>query len=237
MRHCFSLKKVILTFDPVFSWSQDIEWAKDGVTGELFIVQSRPETVKSSQFRRSGAVVEVCVLAPGQVKTPLVTGRSVGARIGTGAVRVIMEAKDMNTLKDGEILVTDITDPDWEPVMRRASAIVTNRGGRTCHAAIVAREIGSAFTLKACSFVALGSRASAVPAIVGCSVATQLLTTGTPVTVVCSEGDTGSVVRKQLAFRIHFFFLSLPRCSTPASSSLPARRWTRPSWSGRSAPS
>ncbi len=159
----------------------DVEWAKDGLTGELFVVQARPETVHGA--RKNGAVVSVFSLQPGAAKRArvLATGRAVGAKIGAGRVRVILEASNMQQLQDGEVLVTDITDPDWEPVMKRAAAIVTARGGRVCHAAIVARELG-------------------IPAVVGAPAATQQLRDGQSVTVVCSEGDTGIVYDGALPF-------------------------------------
>lgn len=150
----------------------DIEWAKDGISGEIFIVQARPETVQSRTNRQ---VLERYELKqPEKRRKILATGRSVGQRIGHGNVRVILNASDMNQLIDGEVLVTDMTDPDWEPVMKRASAIVTNRGGRTCHAAIIAREIG-------------------VPAVVGTSDASKVLKNGQAVTVSCAEGAEGLI--------------------------------------------
>ncbi|MCX2840077.1 phosphoenolpyruvate synthase [Microbulbifer thermotolerans] len=154
----------------------DIEWAKDGETGELFIVQARPETVRS---RDAGTSIERYHLRErGEV---LCEGRAIGQRIGAGKVRVLESADDMAAMQEGEVLVTDMTDPDWEPVLKKASAIVTNRGGRTCHAAIIARELG-------------------IPAVVGCGDATDTLTTGTPVTVSCAEGDTGFVMAGELNF-------------------------------------
>jgi pyruvate, water dikinase len=156
----------------------DIEWAKDGRTGELFIVQARPETVQS---RKAAEVIETFKLR--QRGKVLVTGRSVGEKIAAGPVRVIKSAEFINQFKDGEILVTDKTDPDWEPIMKKAAAIVTNRGGRTCHAAIVSRELG-------------------VPAIVGTEHGTELLTDGQMVTVSCAEGDTGFVYDGKLPFDV-----------------------------------
>ncbi|WP_308367255.1 MULTISPECIES: phosphoenolpyruvate synthase [unclassified Microbulbifer] len=154
----------------------DIEWAKDGDTGELFIVQARPETVRS---RDQGTSVERYHLRErGEI---LCEGRAIGQRIGAGNVRVLESVADMAAMQDGEVLVTDMTDPDWEPVLKKASAIVTNRGGRTCHAAIIARELG-------------------IPAVVGCGDATELLKNGTPVTVSCAEGDTGFVMAGELNF-------------------------------------
>jgi pyruvate,water dikinase len=154
----------------------DIEWARDGNDGELYIVQARPETVRSMQ---SGAIQETFKLdARSNVR---VSGRSVGTKIASGSARVIANAEHMNELQPGEVLVTDITDPDWEPVMKIASAIVTNRGGRTCHAAIVARELG-------------------IPAVVGCGDATHAVHSGDEVTVSCAEGDVGYVYEGLLPF-------------------------------------
>jgi pyruvate,water dikinase len=156
----------------------DIEWAKDGNTGELFIVQARPETVQS---RKASEVIETYRLRErGPV---LVTGRSVGEKIASGPVRVIQSAQAIHEFQSGEVLVTDKTDPDWEPIMKKAAAIVTNRGGRTCHAAIVSRELG-------------------VPAIVGTEHGTDKLTTGQMVTVSCAEGDTGFVYEGKLPFDV-----------------------------------
>ena len=156
----------------------DIEWAKDGLTGELFILQARPETVQS---RRDADVIETFTMRErGRV---LVTGRSVGEKVAAGPVRVIKSAQFLGEFRDGEVLVTDKTDPDWEPIMKKAAAIVTNRGGRTCHAAIVSRELG-------------------VPAIVGTEHGTDLLRNGQAVTVSCAEGDTGFVYEGQRAFDV-----------------------------------
>lgn len=157
----------------------DIEWAKDGITGELFIVQARPETVHS---QKQLAVIETYRLKAHSATR--ITGKSVGSKIASGNARVILDAAHMNELKPGEVLVTDITDPDWEPIMKIASAIVTNRGGRTCHAAIIARELG-------------------IPAIVGTSHATEILHDGEAVTVCCAEGDVGYVYAGELPFDIH----------------------------------
>ncbi len=156
----------------------DIEWGKDGLDGRLYILQARPETVKSRE--RSDQVERFKLESPG---TALVTGRAIGQKIGAGAVRLVPTVKDMHRVQPGDILVTDMTDPNWEPVMKRASAIVTNRGGRTCHAAIIARELG-------------------IPAVVGCGDATELLTDGQQVTVACSEGDTGHVYEGLLPFKV-----------------------------------
>jgi pyruvate,water dikinase len=169
----------------------DMEWAKDGLSGELFIVQARPETV---QAQKSLDMLEVYHL---QEHGPvLVSGRSVGEKIGQGRVRVIKDVHGLHTFEPGEVLVTDKTDPDWEPIMKRAAAIVTNRGGRTCHAAIVSRELG-------------------LPAVVGTEHATDALHDGQTVTVSCAEGDTGVVYDGALAFDIEHIQLSeLPRPAT-----------------------
>ena len=156
----------------------DIEWAKDGLDGKLYIVQARPETVRSRETRD---VYEVYSLeSRGKLLT---SGKSVGRRIASGTAHVIGKAVDMAQLRAGEVLVTDMTDPDWEPVMKTAAAIVTNRGGRTCHAAIVARELG-------------------IPAIVGCGDATEVIRSGMKLTVNCAEGDTGRVYEGELPFRV-----------------------------------
>lgn len=156
----------------------DIEWGKDGVDGKLYILQARPETVKSQD---SGLVMEKYRLK--QYGKALTHGRAIGQKIGAGTVRIVGDASEMNRVQAGDILVTDMTDPNWEPVMKRASAIVTNRGGRTCHAAIIARELG-------------------IPAIVGCGNATDVLHEGESVTVSCAEGDTGYVYRGKLEFEV-----------------------------------
>lgn len=156
----------------------DIEWGKDGVDGKLYILQARPETVKSQS---SGHVMEKYRLK--QYGRALTHGRAIGQKIGAGPVRVVASASEMNRVQPGDILVTDMTDPNWEPVMKRASAIVTNRGGRTCHAAIIARELG-------------------IPAIVGCGNATEVLEEGDMATVSCAEGDTGYVYRGKLDFEV-----------------------------------
>jgi pyruvate,water dikinase len=155
----------------------DVEWAKDGVSGELFIVQARPETIKA---RSVGGVEHYVLKAAGEVR---ISGRAIGQKIGAGPVRVIASPAQMNQVQTGDVLVTDMTDPDWEPVMKRAAAIVTNRGGRTCHAAIVARELG-------------------IPAVVGTADATTELKDGETVTVSCAEGDTGKVYAGRLAFEV-----------------------------------
>ncbi|MFT5576234.1 MAG: pyruvate,water dikinase, partial [Bermanella sp.] len=172
------LAKQALIIEKHYQRPMDIEWAKDGDTGKIFIVQARPETVKSQE---SGTLMERYLLnEQGKV---LCEGRSIGQRIGSGPVRVISDLSQMDKVEKGDVLVTDMTDPDWEPVMKRASAIVTNRGGRTCHAAIIARELG-------------------IPAVVGCGDATELLSTGQNVTVSCAEGDAGLVYEGCLNFAI-----------------------------------
>ena len=169
----------------------DIEWAKDGITGELFIVQARPETVQS---QKSAQVLKTYQL--NERSEVLVTGRSVGAAIGQGMTHIIMDASHIHLFEPGEVLVTNRTDPDWEPIMKKASAIVTNQGGRTCHAAIIAREMG-------------------IPAIVGCGNATEVLTTGQQVTISCAEGDEGRVYDGLLPFEVQETPLNnLPRTRT-----------------------
>lgn len=157
----------------------DMEWAKDGCSGELFIVQARPETVQSQ--KSAGVIESYRLRGPGG--EPLITGRSVGDRIAAGPVRVVQSVKHLHRFQDGEVLVADRTDPDWEPSMKKAAAIVTNRGGRTCHAAIVSRELG-------------------LPAVIGTERATELLRDGQPVTVSCAEGDTGNVYDGLLPFAV-----------------------------------
>ena len=148
----------------------DIEWGRDGVDGKLYILQARPETVKSQQGHHD-VQERYRLKATGEV---LITGRAIGQKIGSGTVRVVADASEMDKVRPGDILVTDMTDPNWEPVMKMASAIVTNRGGRTCHAAIIARELG-------------------IPAVVGCADATDVLANGREVTVSCAEGDEGRI--------------------------------------------
>jgi pyruvate,water dikinase len=148
----------------------DIEWGRDGIDGKLYILQARPETVKSQQGHHD-VQERYRLKATGEV---LVRGRAIGQKIGSGTVRIVGDASEMDRVRSGDILVTDMTDPNWEPVMKLASAIVTNRGGRTCHAAIIARELG-------------------IPAVVGCADATDVLTNGREVTVSCAEGDEGRI--------------------------------------------
>ncbi len=173
-----SLSRQALTIEKHYGQPMDIEWAKDGDDGRLYIVQARPETVKSRQS--AGTMERYLLKQKGKV---LCEGRSIGQRIGSGEVRVVTSIRDMEKVRPGDVLVTDMTDPDWEPVMKRAAAIVTNRGGRTCHAAIIARELG-------------------VPAIVGCGNATDVLQDGQGVTVSCAEGDTGFIYEGLLDFEV-----------------------------------
>ncbi|MHB1052623.1 MAG: phosphoenolpyruvate synthase [Thiobacillus sp.] len=185
LRRCFALNdtevlelaRQAVAIEAHYGRPMDIEWAKDGETNELFIVQARPETVKT---RVSGAGERYVLEATGDVR---ITGRAIGQKIGVGAVRLIASPAEMNRVQPGDILVTDMTDPDWEPVMKRAAAIVTNRGGRTCHAAIVARELG-------------------ISAVVGTGEGTTVLKDGEVVTVSCAEGDTGMVYAGKLKFSV-----------------------------------
>ena len=164
-----SLARQAVIIEEHYGRPMDIEWGKDGVDGKLYILQARPETVKSRA--RHDTLQRFQLKQRGEI---LIEGRAIGARIGAGTARVVNSTADLDSVKQGEVLVADMTDPDWEPVMKRAAAIVTNRGGRTCHAAIVARELG-------------------IPAVVGCGNATQVITTGQKITVSCSEGDTGFI--------------------------------------------
>ncbi|MBV8501134.1 MAG: phosphoenolpyruvate synthase [Paucibacter sp.] len=163
------LSRYALIIEQHYGRPMDIEWGRDGVDGKLYILQARPETVKS----QAEGQVEMHYKLKGQ-GTVLVEGRAIGQKIGTGPVRLVDSVAEMERVQPGDVLVTDMTDPNWEPVMKRASAIVTNRGGRTCHAAIIARELG-------------------IPAVVGCGDATDILKDGQLVTVACSEGDTGYI--------------------------------------------
>ena len=163
------LAQYALVIEKHYGRPMDIEWGKDGTDGQLYILQARPETVKS----QAEGKVEHRYKLKGQ-GTVLAEGRAIGQKIGTGPVRLVTDVSQMDTVQAGDVLVTDMTDPNWEPVMKRASAIVTNRGGRTCHAAIIARELG-------------------IPAVVGCGDATDKLKNGTLVTVSCAEGDTGRI--------------------------------------------
>lgn len=185
-RFCVSDQDVIqlakwgILIEEHYKKSMDIEWAKDGITGELYIVQARPETV---HFTADHTMLEEYVIDNKVKKQVVVEGISVGNKIGVGQARVIMDASGMKSFKPGEVLVTDITDPDWEPIMKIASAIVTDSGGRTCHAAIVSRELG-------------------IPCVVGSEVASQKIKTGDKVTVSCAEGQTGVVYKGELPFKV-----------------------------------
>jgi len=170
-----ALAKQALAIEAHYGQPMDIEWGKDGATGEIYILQARPETVQS----RAGRTIQRYTLK-GRSKV-LASGRSIGQRIGAGPTRIIRDVAEMARVQSGDVLVADMTDPDWEPVMKRASAIVTNRGGRTCHAAIIARELG-------------------IPAVVGCGDATSRIREGAEVTVSCAEGDTGHVYEGLLDF-------------------------------------
>ena len=175
-----TLASMAVKIEKHYGRPMDIEWGKDGVDDELYILQARPETVES---RSSKNVIRRYELD--QSESPLlVTGRSIGQKIGTGKVRNVTSLDQLSSVQDGDILVTDMTDPDWEPVMKRAAGIVTNRGGRTCHAAIIARELG-------------------VPAVVGCGDATAKLKEDVEVTVCCAEGDTGKVYEGKLEYKVH----------------------------------
>jgi len=169
------LAKQALIIEQHYGCPMDIEWGKDGESGKIFILQARPETVQS----RAGRVVQRYTL---KSKSKIIaTGRAIGQRIGSGPARIISDVKEMVRVQSGDVLVADMTDPDWEPVMKRAAAIVTNRGGRTCHAAIIARELG-------------------IPAVVGCGNATELVKEGQLITVSCAEGDTGYIYDGELPF-------------------------------------
>jgi pyruvate,water dikinase len=170
-----ALAKMAVTIEQHYQRPMDIEWAKDGLSGKLYIVQARPETVVS----REGKIIERYVLK--EHPKYIVEGRAVGNRIGQGKAKVIDDLSQMDQIDEGDVLVTDMTDPDWEPIMKKASAIVTNRGGRTCHAAIIARELG-------------------IPALVGCGDATHVIQHGADVTVSCADGDTGHVYPGLLEF-------------------------------------
>ena len=170
-----ALAKMTTTIEKHYGRPMDIEWAKDGENGQLYIVQARPETVQS----RASQIIERYVLK--QKAEPVIEGRAVGNRIGQGKAKLISDLSQMDQIGDGDVLVTDMTDPDWEPIMKKASAIVTNRGGRTCHAAIIARELG-------------------IPALVGTGSCTEDLVNNEDITVSCAEGDTGYVYRGLLEF-------------------------------------
>ncbi|MGL5528716.1 MAG: phosphoenolpyruvate synthase [Plesiomonas shigelloides] len=170
------LARQALVIERHYGRPMDIEWAKDGLDGRLYIVQARPETVQANQQVTERFRLE-------QAGEVLAEGRAIGHKIGAGSVRIVARIDEMDKVQPGDVLVTDMTDPDWEPVMKRAAAIVTNRGGRTCHAAIIARELG-------------------IPAVVGCGDATQTLHNGMPVTVSCAEGDTGFIYQGILPYSV-----------------------------------
>jgi pyruvate,water dikinase len=171
-----SLAKMVVTIEKHYQRPMDVEWAKDGNDGRIYIVQARPETVQS---RSKKNVRETFVLK--QEGELLSVGRAIGSKIGQGKVRLLNSLDQMNKFQEGDVLLTDMTDPDWEPIMKRASAIITNRGGRTCHAAIIARELG-------------------IPAVVGCGDATEIIKEGTEVTVSCAQGDEGNIYAGLLEF-------------------------------------
>ena len=161
----------------------DIEWGKDGDDNKIYILQARPETVHSSS---SNKITKFSLKENSEI---LITGRSIGQKIGAGITKIIDSPKNMDRVKEGDVLVADMTDPDWEPVMKRASGIITNRGGRTCHAAIIARELG-------------------IPAIVGTNNATNILNSGSPVTVSCAEGELGKVYKGKLDYETKEYEIS-----------------------------
>ncbi|GMU73513.1 MAG: phosphoenolpyruvate synthase [Burkholderiales bacterium] len=185
------LARIAVAIERHYGRAMDVEWGRDGVDGRLYVLQARPETVKS---RESGSELRRYRLkGTGPV---LASGRAIGQKIGQGVVRLVKSAAEMDRVREGDVLVTDMTDPDWEPVMKRAAAIVTNRGGRTCHAAIIARELG-------------------IPAVVGCVDATRTLAEGAEVTVSCAEGDTGHVYRGIIGIEIADVALDrMPPCPT-----------------------
>lgn len=184
-RFCLTDKEIqtlayqALLIEKYYGKPMDIEWAKDGITNELYILQARPETVKSQA--KSNPVIERYALS--QKSKVLATGQAIGQNIGQGKAHIILDTKKLNDFKAGEVLVTDMTDPDWEPIMKRASAIVTNRGGRTCHAAIIARELG-------------------IPAVIGCGDATKNIKNKAEITVSCAEGHTGYIYSGKLPFTV-----------------------------------
>ena len=175
-----ALARQALIIEDHYGRPMDIEWGKDGVDGFVYILQARPETVQS---RHDGSSLKRYRISRGHARV-LIEGRAIGQRVGAGTVRVVDDHREMAKVRKGDVLVTDMTDPDWEPVMKRASAIVTNRGGRTCHAAIIARELG-------------------IPAVVGTGGGTDAIPDGSEVTVSCSEGDTGYIYDSRLDFDIH----------------------------------
>jgi len=185
-RHRFSLSdedvielaRIAVSIEQHYGRPMDIEWGKDGLDGRLYVLQARPETVKS----RGRSDVQMHYRLK-QTSRVLATGRAIGQKVGVGPARLVASPSQMERVRPGDVLVTDMTDPNWEPVMKRAAAIVTNRGGRTCHAAIIARELG-------------------IPAVVGCGNATSAVTDGAPVTVSCAEGDTGNVYEGRLEVQV-----------------------------------
>ncbi len=170
-----TLAKMVVTIEQHYKRPMDVEWAKDGIDNRIYIVQARPETVQSQQ---ENVIEEYVLKERGNV---IAVGRSIGKKIGKGRVRLFNSLEQMDQFEEGDVLLTDMTDPDWEPIMKKSSAIITNRGGRTCHAAIIARELG-------------------VPAVVGCGDATELVVDGSEVTVSCSEGDEGHIYEGLLDF-------------------------------------
>ncbi len=170
------LAKQAILIEKHYQKPMDIEWAKDGITNEIYIIQARPETVKAHQNKQ---FVEQYTLM--QSAKPILSGRSVGQKIGQGVARIIQNPTEKSLFQPGEVLVADMTDPDWEPVMKRASAIITNRGGRTCHAAIIARELG-------------------IPAVVGCGNATEIIKNNTEITVSCAQGETGYIYAGKIPY-------------------------------------
>ena len=192
-KEALTLAKWATIIEDHYKKPMDMEWAKDGKTGILFIVQARPETVQS---RKNVNILEEYIVEKGQNKKIITKGSSVGARIGAGRANVIKSAENIYDFKQGDILVTEMTDPDWEPIMKIASAIVTNSGGRTCHAAIISRELG-------------------IPCVVGTGNATQKIKTGQNITVSCAEGEEGFVYEGQLKFKINKTdLLKLPKVDT-----------------------
>ena len=179
------LAKYALIIEEHYGRPMDIEWGRDGIDGKLYILQARPETVKSQEKAAGGTLRRYTITGERKV---LCEGRAIGQKVGQGKVRLVKDAREMDSVQVGDILVTDMTDPDWEPVMKRAAAIVTNRGGRTCHAAIIARELG-------------------IPAVVGCGDASSRLQTGQEVTVSCAEGDTGLIYEGLLNVGVDEVFL------------------------------
>ncbi|MEQ1517049.1 MAG: phosphoenolpyruvate synthase, partial [Usitatibacteraceae bacterium] len=173
------LAKYAVAIENHYGRPMDIEWGKDGGDGKLYILQARPETVKSQQSK-TDSLTRYRMTAQGN---KIAEGRAIGGKVGQGPARVIKDVSEIGQFQDGDVIVTDMTDPNWEPVMKRAGAIVTNRGGRTCHAAIIARELG-------------------VPAVVGCENATEVVKAGEELTVSCCEGDTGNIYRGKVGFEV-----------------------------------